>query len=153
MRMKACAIFAALMIAAGSAAAGVLDLGVLKISDPVAYAAPEGASTKLRMKLANIGPSPVFIVRLTTPVARVAEFRLNAGAEGEQPLDSLSVPADDSLTLGATTLWVELVGLNRALRPGDGFPATLVFANGRAVTVRFTVERMPVRRLGAALRG
>jgi hypothetical protein len=98
-----------------------IDLGDLTISNPIAYEARAGSRTKLRMGLSNDGATAVHIVGLTTPVARAARFRLRAGPSFDTALEAISVPAEDVLELGASSLWVEHVGLSRALRPGQVF--------------------------------
>lgn len=143
----------AVLMATAAASSPEIDLGDLTISHPTAYEARAGSRTKLSMGFFNDGSATVHIVGLTTPVAREARFRLSAGPSFDTELEAISVPAEDALELGATTLWVVLIGLNRTLRAGESFPVTLHFANGAQATLQVKVAPSASAPFAAALDG
>ena len=136
----------------GVASAGTTDFGELWIVDPVAYEAQPGTDTKLEIGFINEGLSEIHVVRVTSPVARGAQFRLE-GVERASVIQAISVPADDSLSLEEPTVWVELKGLHRGLRAGERIPITLHLANGALVTVEAEVAPSPAEQLAPALGG
>lgn len=141
------------LMATAAASSPDIDLGDLTISHPTAYEARAGSRTMLSMGFLNNGSATVHIVGLTTPVAREARFRLDADSSYDIALEAISVPAEDAPELGATMVWVDLIGLNRTLYAGESFPVTLHFANGAQATLQVKVAPNPRSPVAAMIGG
>jgi len=109
---------------------------------PWSRPATAGASGVGYMTLVNRGPSPAVLVKVESPLARRVEMHrssLKGAVMSMAPEPRIEAPAHGEVTFGPGGYHLMFVDLARPLKPGDRLPATLVFADGRRLTVDFAV--------------
>jgi copper(I)-binding protein len=97
---------------------------------------PAGADTGLRLDMADNSHRRDALTRVSVPLAAHARLMLHG-----RPVPRIDVAAwgDRDLEWRSNRDGVELIGLKRAVKPGQWFPATFWFQHSRPVTMRITV--------------
>ena len=133
---------ATIVPAHGDAKAHEIDFGLFSVEHPWAQPAKAGNSTRLYLVITNEGPSSVYFTGLKTPVASESSIMVQLEPGVERSLDSLSLPAGESLNFRTSHMWVALRNLRKNLNQGDSFPAALEFGGGRQVLIIVTVGKV-----------
>ena len=92
--------------------------------------------------LANRGGAPETLKKVETQLAAKVEIHSSSMAGGIMsmtPVETVSVPAGGQVTFGPGAYHLMIIGLKRTLKAGDQVPATLSFASGARLKVRFAV--------------
>lgn len=100
-------------------------------------AAEEGMSSVVYLSIANRGGDDA-LTHARTPVATAAvlhQTRNDGGVMRMLDVASIPVPAGQSVTLKPGGYHIMLVGLQKALKPGDTFPVALTFAHAGTLIV------------------
>jgi copper(I)-binding protein len=93
------------------------------------------------MVIHNDGPQADRLIQVETEVADTAELHrttVDGDVKRMELVPSIDLPPGGRVALEPSGYHVMLIGLRRALQPGDRFPVTLVFE--RAGRVRFEAE-------------
>src|SRR5205807_9886971 len=123
---KALALFTALLLVAGAAAA---QTGSVEVKDAWARATP-GKADIGAVYLTLEAPVADRLTGLSTPVASTAQVHtmtMENGVMKMRPLAGLDLPAGRPVTLDPGAMHIMLLGLTGPLRPGQSFPLTLQF--------------------------
>ena len=139
------AAVAALLVAAGPSHARSADAG-LSVHDAWSRPAAAGTTGAGFMTIDNRGRRAEALVRVESPLARQVEIHrstMSGGVMSMSPMGRLDVPAGGSATLAPGGSHLMLMGLSKAVRPGDHIPATLTFASGTTLSVDFEVRIAP----------
>lgn len=116
------------------------DWGKVTIDHPWALPAKAGSSTKLYMKITNDDPAAtIYFFGVRTEVASETKLQIWTGPARSGTLDSISVPAGETLDLGTSHFWIALNGLKRNLVAGETFTATANFGDRRDVELSVLV--------------
>ncbi|HEY8426713.1 MAG TPA: copper chaperone PCu(A)C, partial [Limnochordales bacterium] len=95
------------------------------------------------MTLINHGSQPIRVVGARTPVAHAAELhetRIEGMVAKMMPVDAIEVPPGGQVRLQPGGFHIMLVGVNRALQPGDRVPLTLLLDDGSELVVEAVVQ-------------
>lgn len=116
----------------------------LKAAQARVVAVPPGITeTSAFVTLSNPGAQPVVLTGVRSPLAAHAMLMQTVtdaqGLTGMKATSTLTVPARATLTLNSAGPHVMLMGLKRALKPGETIPVILSDRAGRTLTVRATV--------------
>ncbi len=127
-------LFAALLLAAGAAAA---QTGSVAVTDAWARATPSEIGVAY---LTLQSPVADRLTGLSTPVAQTAQLHTTSREGGiikMRLIPALDLPAGEPIRLEPGGTHIMLVGLTEKLIPGQSFPLTLTFekAGTREVTV------------------
>lgn len=98
------------------------------------------------MTLANPAAKPDALIAVQSPVARevmVHQSSMKDGMASMQMIKTVPVPAGGRVTFAPGGYHLMFVGLTKALKIGDAFPATLVFSSGAKVKATFVVGLAP----------
>ena len=131
------AILLALAAVSPSTAAPAQQYGPLTIT--AARASLAGATARLQLTILNDGYDDLQVLRVSTPAAGAARFRFGKEGQVATTLETLYLPAEESLDFRAAEMWIELDALPRPLAPGESFPLTLHFVGGGSATLDVTV--------------
>jgi len=137
--MKPLLIAAILALAAPSVAAP----RAVEVIRPWSRPAVAGTTGIGYMVLANHGRAPDALERVESPLADHVEMHSSSMAGGVMSMaraDKVVVPAGGETTFGPGGFHLMFVGLTKTLKPGDKLPATLTFASGARIAVRFPVS-------------
>jgi copper(I)-binding protein len=136
-------LMAALAFIALAVPAAAFTAGKVEVLQPWSRPAAAGTNGIGYMILANGGRAAEVLEKVESPVAARVEMHSSSMAGGVMSMqkeDRVSVPAGGRTTFGPGAYHLMLIGLTRALAPGDQVPATLSFASGAKVKVAFTVS-------------
>jgi copper(I)-binding protein len=118
--------------------------GDLVISDAWARATPPSSSVgAVYLTIRNRGPRPDRLTGVSSPLAASAAIHESVsrnGMVGMDPVPELALPAGATVQIKPGGLHIMLLGLKRALAPGESFPLVLVFAAAGTVTVPVSVR-------------
>lgn len=134
------ALFAWLGLGAGLA---VARPAALEVRQPWSRPAVAGTTGIGYMTLVNHGRAADALEKVESPIAARVEMHSSSMAGGVmsmQKADKVTVPAGGETTFGPGAYHLMLIGLTRTLRPGDEAPATLTFASGAKLKVKFKVS-------------
>jgi hypothetical protein len=95
------------------------------------------------MVLVNHGRAPDALEKVESPIAERVEMHSSAMSGGVMSMekqDKVAVPAGGETTFGPGAYHLMLIGLTKTLKPGDEAPATLTFASGAKLKVKFLVS-------------
>lgn len=134
----------------------LLTLAALALAAP-AFAAPQVQAAWSRpaaqattgagfMTLVNPDAKADALVAVQSPAAREVQIHQSSvknGIASMQKLDRAPLPAGGRVTFAPGGYHLMLMGLTRALKPGDTVPATLTFASGAKVKATFVVGAGP----------
>lgn len=112
--------------------------GPLLITD--ASASVVGATARLQLTIQNDGDEDLQILSVSTPMAAEARFLFGSRDQKATTLETLYLPADESLNFRAAEMWIELAELPHPLAQGENFPVTLHFVGGGTATLDVTVS-------------
>jgi periplasmic copper chaperone A len=107
---------------------------------------PVGATAAAYLAITNSGGKADRLLGASTPMAVSAEInetRHSQGVEQMRRLESLEIPAGQTLRLEPGALHIMLLDLVRPLRAGAQYPLTLNFRDAGAVTVQVQVREQP----------
>jgi periplasmic copper chaperone A len=152
----AASLLALLLLAAAPASAADAKLGDLTVADPWARATPGAAKTGAAyLTVRNAGAQADRIVSAAASgTAARAELHTHLHENGVMKMrhvDAVEVPAGGEAVFVPGQLHIMLMGLEKALKPGDSFELTLTFEKAGAVTV--TVPVLTVGAMGPGARG
>lgn len=137
-------ILVALALAAPLAAqAAVQPFGGLEIQQPWSQPAVSGTNGVGYMVVANHGAKADVLEGVESPIAGRVEMHSSSMAGGVMSMkkeDKVPVPAGGQITFGPGAYHLMFVGLTRTLKAGDTASATLSFASGAKIKVRFPVS-------------
>jgi periplasmic copper chaperone A len=142
---KPLALFAALLLVAGAAAA---QTGSVQVTDAWARATP-GKAEIGAVYMTIQSPIADRLTGLSTPVASVAQVHtmtMEGGIMKMNRLAALDLPAGQPVKLEPGGMHVMLIGLTEKLLPGQSFPLTLLFE--KAGRQEVTVSVAPVGAMG-----
>ncbi len=148
-RMKSLQL-AAIALVAITAPLCAHGAGPLQVLQPWSRPAAAGTNGVGYMVLVNKGRSADVLEKVESPIAARVEMHLSSMADGVMSMkkeEKVPVPAGGQVRFGPGAYHLMFVGLTRTLSTGDQAPATLTFASGAKVSVRFNVG------LGAAATG
>ncbi|MGZ3403656.1 MAG: copper chaperone PCu(A)C [Phenylobacterium sp.] len=121
---------------AGAARTGVVVL------QPWSRPAVKGTNAIGYMVLANHGRAADALERVESPIADHVEIHsssISGGIMTMRPETQVEAPAGGQVIFGPGAYHLMFIGLTRALKAGDRLPATLTFAGGARIHVRFAV--------------
>jgi len=98
------------------------------------------------MTLKNPDAKVDTLVKVESPLARTVQIHqssMSGGMAGMKQLTTLPVPAGGSVTFAPGGYHLMLIGLSKAVKLGDGVPATLTFASGAKVKTTFVAALAP----------
>lgn len=108
--------------------------------------AAQGTTGAGFMVLANSGKAPDALVAAQSPLAREVQIHqssMKGGMASMARVPSVPVPAGGRVTFAPGGYHLMLMGLTKALKPGDAVPVTLTFASGAKVMASFVVGLGP----------
>jgi copper(I)-binding protein len=135
--------FAAAAFIAIAAPLCAYGAGAVQVLQPWSRPAVAGTNGVGYMVLVNKGRSADILEKVESPIAARVEMHLGSMAGGVMSMkkeDRVSVPAGGQVIFGPGAYHLMFIGLTRTLNAGDQAPATLVFASGAKVPVRFSVS-------------
>lgn len=115
----------------------------VEVLQPWSRPAAAGTNGIGYMVLANHGRSADALVKVESPLAERVEMHSSAMTGGVMSMKAetrVAVPAGGQATFGPGAYHLMLIGLKKALKPGDQAPATLTFASGAKLKVAFAVS-------------
>ncbi len=132
-------LLAVLLIGASLAKASQLT-----VIDPYARATPPGIENSAAyLALRNSSDSDRRLVAAESPVARAVELHTHLHEDGMmrmRQVEHIDIPAQGEVKLQPGGLHIMLLGLERALAPGERIPLTLRFADGEQLSVEAEVR-------------
>lgn len=138
--MKTLFLMTAALLAAAPAVAKPSGLEVVQ---PWSRPAVAGTTGIGYMTLVNHGRAPDALTKADSPIAARVEMhasQMSGGVMSMEKADRVAVPAGGRTTFGPGAYHLMLIGLTRTLKPGDAAPATLTFASGATLKVKFLVS-------------
>jgi copper(I)-binding protein len=139
MKLKLIAAVTITALAAPLVAFSAGGIEVLKPWSRPAVAATNGVGY---MVLANHGRAADTLEKVESPIAARVEIHASSMAGGVMSMakaDRVAVPAGGQVVFGPGAYHLMFIGLTKTLKAGDAAPATLSFASGAKVKVRFAV--------------
>ncbi|MBS0332539.1 MAG: copper chaperone PCu(A)C [Proteobacteria bacterium] len=134
-------LVAAMVLSAGSVA--MAKAPAIEVVRPWSRPAVAGTTGIGYMTLVNHGHAADALEKVESPIAARVEMHASTMAGGVMTMerkDRVPVPAGGETTFGPGAYHLMLIGLTRTLKPGDEAPATLTFASGARVKVKFLVS-------------
>lgn len=134
------ALAAALLLAAIAAPAVAAERGIQALR-PWSRPAAAGSNGAGYVTLVNHGKADA-LVGVETDLARKVEMHATSMAGGMMKMsaeDRVPLPAGGEVSFAPGGRHLMLIGLKRALHPGDKIPAVLRFASGAELRVSFDV--------------
>ncbi len=101
--------------------------GFVSVEAAHVLATKTGGTAQLQFKVSNLGDDPVNLVSVRSTVAPVSRMTIFDPYQGRQAVDDLSVRRDETLDLDTSHIRVELINLNKDIRPGSTIEFELVF--------------------------
>jgi len=128
--------------AEGSSA--MVTSGPLRIEGAWARPADAGGMSAAYLVISNVGEAADALVAARSEVAQAVELhqsRLVGDVIQMRPMERVEVPAGGRVTLAPGGYHLMLIGLRRALRPGERFPIVLRFEKGGEITADVEVRQ------------
>lgn len=145
----ACLVSTLALSSAGFADAPIVPGGPVEVSEVSATPASEGECSSVGLRIYNAGERALQLLAIESPIAaRAARLLARIGDTHTVVFQSLPVLAGDEVSLQTTHLSFELCGLEKDLKPGESFPARLVFAEG-AIPIEVHVHTPDVKGIEA----
>ena len=130
------AILAVTLCLDPAAADTPVDLsGGIRIEAATATPAIIGGTSRIRFRIVNDSATTIHLLGISTAIAVNAELVAAIGSKRSAILESIVVPALETLDLSTSHLRFEISPLNRGLATGDEFPVNFVFVNGEVTVV------------------
>ena len=138
-------ITAFVLLALGtSSEAATFQQGGLRISEPWSRSAAAHTTGAGYLTLTNTGKVAETLTVIKTPAAARVEMHKTSMAAGMMSMKRLDkgliLRPGESVSFAPGGYHLMLVDLNKALKAGDAFPATLVFLSGTKIQVVFPVK-------------
>jgi hypothetical protein len=133
-------LIAALLAAAPLSARAA---GNIEVLSPWSRPAVAGTTAIGYMVLANHARTADALEKVESPIAARVEMHSSSMAGGVMSMrkeDKAPIPAGGRTVFGPGAYHLMFIGLTRTLKAGDAAPATLTFASGAKVKVRFIVS-------------
>ena len=137
---------AALAAVSAPALAGDYKVGSITVQSPWSRPAQAGMNGVGFMTILNTGAKPVTLTAIESPLAAKVELHQSSMANGVMTMrqqDTATLAAGGKLELSPGGYHLMLLGLKQPLKVGQKAPLTLVFADGKRVTVDLTVRLTP----------
>lgn len=145
--MKALTWMAAALLAAAPAfAKPAAKPASLEVLQPWSRPAVAGTTGIGYMTLVNHGRTADALEKVDSPLAQRVEMHsssMSGGVMSMERADKVAVPAGGQTIFGPGAYHLMLIGLTKTLKPGDEAPATLTFASGARLKVKFQVSVVP----------
>ena len=134
------------LVLAAAALAATPALAAPQVQAAWSRPAAAGTTGAGFMTLSNPDAKPDALVSVESPLARevqVHQSSMKNGIASMQRVARVPVPAGGRVTFAPGGYHLMLMGLTKALKPGDAVPATLTFASGARVKTSFVVGFAP----------
>lgn len=105
----------------------------IRVEAATATPARQGDSSRIRFRIINGSRGPFHVIGIDTPVARETKLVARIGDVETTVLESIGVPASETLDLTTSHLWYEIAPVTRDLRAGETFEMRLRFAGGQLI--------------------
>ena len=108
--------------------------------------AAQGTTGAGFMTLANSGKAPDALISAQSPAAREVQIHLSSmkgGIASMRKATRVPLPPGGRVTFAPGGYHLMLMGLTKALKPGDAVPVTLTFASGAKIRASFVVGLGP----------
>ena len=132
-----------LVFAAAPVQAAAYRSGQIEVRGPWSRPAAAGTTGAGFLAIENHGGAAETLTAVTTPIAREVQIHRSSMSGGIMSMSreaQVSAPAHGQVVFAPGGYHLMMLDLDRPLKVGDRFPATLVFASGRRLTVRFEVR-------------
>ena len=146
-RRAAFALVAALALAAvalpAPAPAHEETIGAIALSHPWSRPAAQGQNGVIYLEIANRGAAEDRLIAVSTPLASRVELHRSTMEDGihrMEKVESIAVPAGETVALAPGGLHVMLVGLKFMLMAEETIPVTFTFEHAGNITATVTVE-------------
>lgn len=107
--------------------------------------APEVTKTAdtaaIHLNIANEAFHPEYLYRAVSPVAARVELHRTAPSGDMMKVDRMEIPMDDRLDMRKAGYHLMLIGLKRAIRPGESVPLELTFSDDQIHKMNVKVPR------------
>ena len=107
-----------------------------------ATVARQGETSRIRFRVVNGSTATFHLLGLDTAVSRGARLIADVGKAERTILESIGIPAGETLNLTTSHLWYETGPVTRDLEAGEVFDMTLLFVGGQ-LTVPVHVHDAP----------
>jgi copper(I)-binding protein len=138
------AAFLAAPLAAGPVAAADYDSGPIHVAAPWARAtARPGMTGGGFMAITNRGKAADRLIAMACADAQTTEVHRTVSQNGVMkmlPVDGLDLPPGRTVTLSPGGLHAMMIGLSKALAPGQTTTCTLTFQHAAPLTVQLAVQ-------------
>ena len=134
-------VFAALALTLAVATQAVAAASPLTVSGAWSRPAVAGTNGVGYLSIANAG-RPDALVKVESPLAARVEMHSSSMAGGVmsmKPETRVAVPTGGQAAFAPGGYHLMLIGLTKTVKAGDQIPATLTFASGAKLPVRFSV--------------
>ena len=133
-------LFCVSLLLAGNAWAGANDVMVDKVWMRESVPGQQSATVMLNLRVTKAGR----LLSVSSPVAKSGELQdvvMRHGKLQTETVDSMKLPAHSTTLFGTRGIYMTLVGLQQALKPGDRVPLTLVMEiGGKPLTINTEAE-------------
>jgi hypothetical protein len=133
-------LFCVSLLLAGNAWAGANDVMVDKVWMRESVPGQQSATVMLNLSVTKAGR----LLSVSSPVAKSGELQdvvMRHGKLQTETVDSMKLPAHSTTLFGTHGIYMTLVGLQQALKPGDRVPLTLVIEiGGKPLTLNTEAE-------------
>ena len=133
-------LFCVSLLLAGNAWAGANDVMVDKVWMRESVPGQQSATVMLNLSVTKAGR----LLSVRGPVAKSGELQdvvMRHGKLQTETVDSMKLPAHSTTLFGTHGIYMTLVGLQQALKPGDRVPLTLVMEiGGKPLTINTEAE-------------
>jgi len=133
-------LFCVSLLLAGNAWAGANDVMVDKVWMRESVPGQQSATVMLNLSVTKAGR----LLSVSSPVAKSGELQdvvMRHGKLQTETVDSMKLPAHSTTLFGTRGIYMTLVGLQQALKPGDRVPLTLVMEiGGKPLTINTEAE-------------
>lgn len=103
----------------------------IRIEAATASPARQGEASRIRFRIVNHSRTTFHVIGIEIPMARMARLVADVGESERMVLESIGVPAGESLDLTTSHLWYETGPLTRDLDAGETFDMILRFVGGQ----------------------
>lgn len=103
----------------------------VRIEAATASPAQQGEAARIRFRIVNESTATFHVIGIDVPVADMARLVADVGEAGQDVLDSIGVPAGETLDLTTSHLYFETAAVTRNLQQGETLDMTLQFVGGQ----------------------
>lgn len=131
------------LIAAGSIAVGLsaaVNAHGLEIEEAWTAGTPAVSTDHVAyLTIVNEAFHAEYLYSASTPIAARVELHRTLGGSKMAATERVEIPFDDRLDMRRAGYHLMLIGVKRALKPGEKIPITLTFGEGRVQKTSLTV--------------